>query len=785
MAVVQVMAALSLAALISIAFLASLPPAAQECLWTVPSGVWKHASMHASLSEPFSAVSFPGAVEAHTVSKLTAKEVLARRLSHANAVVAGPLTAKEAKVYRANDKALKHYQAAADAAARSGRTDRLVDALVALGEAYLRARRPSDAERELTEALRVIEHSQTRIGAHQELAVDRALGHAKRDLGHLDSALALFNRAVSRRGTEKAEDIAGLLSDIGEIHHFRAEDAESLHFLIQAQDRLRVASLGDARTPLSLTTTVAAKEMAPELHRRMAEALRSLGRDTTALFHYETALRLERGRPYPRDLEIDLIQAGLAKLHLFSGQGSRTKHANATSAWPRQGDLEEAKALLAKGELEAAESAADLAVAARVQMSQGLRGADVATGMNLLGSIRRERERYPEAAEAYLSALTAALATPRHGGGIEGAEAKTAYLGVSYIMPMLQLLGQASEAEALLARAVAIADAAGVSASSPERQRFEGRLRANAVNPSFRMSGSKNIRNTRSSKTAVAASSGTSTVSGRASEGKHSSAAKAWWGGGSDASAAQEHRMVASGLLQPQDHSVVRQKPVVALRGQKNLEKAARLLEKGEPDKAEASAEEKAGERVRIDGGIQGEQVASAMNLLGNIRRDRGRYPQAAEAYLSALTAALATPAEGGGIAGAEANTAYLGVSYIMPVYQLLGDVAGAESLLTRAVAIADAAGVPKSNPARQRCESRLQANAVHPVYRMQESDPVSMPAEARTESGQDDLETAQWAAEVLDANFSPRQESAKHQQSYTVHPARPINHDEQISNTF
>merc|ERR1719162_374076 len=118
------------------------------------------------------------------------------------------------------------------------------------------------------------------------------------------------------------------------------------------------------------------------------------------------------------------------------GEKSRKTAAPAVAVAQQAGILrgranpEDAESLRKKGMLEEAEIVALQAAVMRIREAGGLKGSHVAKAMNLLGSICRERQRFHEASKAYISGLTAALSTPRDGGGIGGAQAEIAYLGL-------------------------------------------------------------------------------------------------------------------------------------------------------------------------------------------------------------------------------------------------------------------------------------------------------------------------------------------------------------------
>jgi len=508
-----------------------------------------------------------------------------------------------------------------------------------------------------------------------------------------------------------------------------------------------------------------------------------LGNSLEAANHFNIALRFEKQLLHPREPVLALISAGLAKVQQntegsHNGQAPSSERHTAAKDWWRGVDIvsddvvpskheqksqnaaalrgqdkfDDAMALRDSGKLKEAESLALSVTERRIPAAGGIQGTNVAAAMNLLGSIRRQRERYSEASDAYLLALTAALAIPRDGGGVGGSEAKDAYMGISYIMPMLHLLGQPSEAKALLDKAIIIADDAGVPKSNTERVSYESRLRANAIDPVYQMPApvippEASVRRReivsikQPSKLEVVADMHRPATDG--SPTKLGSDAKRWWRGEGGKSDVQ----TSSATSVPESDTDARRwlhgeksrktaAPAVAvaqqagiLRGRANPEDAESLRKKGMLEEAELVALQAAVMRIQEAGGVKGEHVAKAMNLLGSICRERQRFHEASKAYMSGLTAALSTPRDGGGIGGAQAEIAYLGLSYIMPMFIAFGKADEAKALFVQAVAIADAAGVPKTASERESFEQRLRANAIDPVYRISEKQSASLPS--------------------------------------------------------
>jgi len=757
---------LTLSTLFAVCVLTSLPPAARTKFWAGARSIWT----------PSRRVSASPASTTPTAD-LTAEKILLSQLENANPATLGPLHVALAQVYEADGRhvqALEHFEKAANLVVRAGDADRVVDALVALGEAYLRVGRTADAERELMEATRLIETSRA-VGPHQGFAVDHALGHARRDLGQLDSALGLYTRAMNRRGQHAPEDMASLLSDIAEIHQYRGHNAEALQYLRQAQLQLQMRE-GLVST-MDAVPAVARAQLDPEIHRRIAVANYGLGNYLEAADHFKIALRLEKQLVHPRAPVLALILAGFAKVQPnidgpHNGQAPASDRHTAAKNWWRGVDIEsdvqiiaqpsrqegkrdvvgpkrdqksrnggalrgvdkfdDAKALRDSGKLEEAESLALSVTERRIPAAGGIQGANVAAAMNLLGSIRMQRERYSEASDAYLMALTAALASPRDGGGVGGSEAKDAYMGISYIMPMLHLLGQPSEAKGLFDKAIIIADDAGVPKSNTERLGYESRLRANAIDPVYRMSAPVIPPEAPSKVVHRPATDGSPTKLG--------SDAQRWWrgeGGSSDVQTpaasplpnSATDRWYGQKIREAAAPTVASAQQAGILRGRANREDAESLRKNGRLEEAESVAQQAADMRIREAGGIKGTDVAKAMNLLGSIRRERQRFHEASKAYVSALTAALATPRDGGGIGGAQAETAYLGLSYIMPMFIAFGKPDEAKALLVLAVAVADAAGVPKNASERESFEQRLRANAIDPVYRISDKQSSTLPS--------------------------------------------------------
>lgn len=356
---------------------------------------------------------------------------------------------------RRHAKALFHLQAAREYAMRADDRDLITHAHLLLGEALLHEWQPEEAEKQLDVAFIRLGHADD----HTNFAVKRAQGQASRMLGHLPHALRRWQFA--QKNAQTVEDDAGLLSDIGEVLTLQGQEAEAIQHLRRALQRL-----GAVEDPLPGAPAISAA-----LHLRLAEAFRSRGEASDvseAERQYTKALRFEERLPVPQAFRIGKIRGAIRRLR------EGPFRSEVAPFWPALWRCAGSRAVLGERAFAEEERPAEL--------RSGMR---VAEAMNFLARSCSAKHMHVEAAEAFLLALSASLADVSSEGGLRSVESKHAYLGLTECAAELRLAGRESDASALVAQAVSIADTAGIPKDSQLRAGFEDRLRAAKSRPSL------------------------------------------------------------------------------------------------------------------------------------------------------------------------------------------------------------------------------------------------------------------------------------------------------------
>lgn len=412
--------------------------------------------------------------------------------------------------------AVDQYKRARDLAMRMGEGEQLGELQGMLGNAYYHHGRLNEAKRELEAGLLMVDPHGTNA-----FDIVRALGNVKRDQGHYDNALELYekirNDAAMRR-VISADAMAGLHNDLGELYQRKGDGGRALMYFHQALDQQRGFNdlITDSReADVELAST----------HNHIGQALNDAGNVQKAMEEYSTALKIQekvlrKGHPV---IAATLMNMARAQRDMGSQEKSLEILAKAekllkssggdSDSIPEYGSILSMKADLLREKQQYAEAQETalkaLAIEEKAFGSEG--NPEIAVTLNGLGSIYHDQSQYNLALKQYLRALDInqrtvgvenpeTAATYNNIGNVyqdagDDENAKTYYtkcleiqratigekhpdVGASYnnIASILFRQKQYTEALQLFQKAVDVSKAAGLPKSNPDRAIYEDNI---------------------------------------------------------------------------------------------------------------------------------------------------------------------------------------------------------------------------------------------------------------------------------------------------------------------
>lgn len=305
--------------------------------------------------------------------------------------------------------AVKHYSLARDQAAQLGDSDQIVAIQTTLGSMYATAGRLPEARKELESAFLLMDRS-----GPNAFTTMRALANVRKNSGKVDEALALYDqmwRLQDQQGVKKVfpvENVAGLLSDVGQAYHNKGQLDVAMSHYQQALDKVTGASK-------SLPTTGSAAQELAEIYNNIGQAYHEKGDLAQAGEFYRKALRLQQRAMRQHHPCIVETYINLARLQRDSGASADVALVDLAKAEVllkgRETHREFASVLIVKADLlreaQRLKEAEVAAVRAReIQESLGSEEMpELAVTLNGLGSILHDQQRYQDAVKQYMRAL--------------------------------------------------------------------------------------------------------------------------------------------------------------------------------------------------------------------------------------------------------------------------------------------------------------------------------------------------------------------------------------------
>jgi len=371
--------------------------------------------------------------------------VLVQRLRKVN-VVREPETAQVlhsaiGNILRASGtqskEALKHFEAARDAAVRGSDPDTKLASYLDVAEAYIEEGRALDSQRELVVASGVLANHFEENHAR----LNRGRGRAKFELGWTAMALEYFEEAA--KSAVQPEDKVRIACDIAMAHTCLGQASKSAQPLQQALDVLHAARKAGIM-PDDLNSALAA-----DVHFRLAEAFHSSKNSAFAKAHYSKALHLLQKNPGAKAKRISAIKRGIKYLeHSIDPELHCPKKSNLPWDKAPATPLKDAtfvtkiNFLLAEDRYDKAEE--ELKASLNTQR-RPYRTMEAATALNILGNMYRKQSSFTKAAKQFRQALHAAIACC----GAGNQEAQTAYEGLKHVKNELSAEDQRVAAAAI------------------------------------------------------------------------------------------------------------------------------------------------------------------------------------------------------------------------------------------------------------------------------------------------------------------------------------------------
>jgi len=390
------------------------------------------------------------------VDTLEPESLLLRQLKSVDAVhepeKAHTLHAAIAKSLRADGKqkaqAIRHLEAARDAAVRSGDADSILSTRLGLADAYLEAGRPKDADKELESAPVTNSLLSPENFWEYSVKLDIAQGRAQFELGDTQLAVETFEDAA--RIANQPEDIVHLGLHMAAGHACLGHAQKSIEPLRNALQVLEKVHKADT-LPVNLQ-----RILAMEVQSRLAEAFHAMGDIASAKAQYEKASIISTTQG------ASAMKASIANLEKGVGPTLRCPGGahNQRFQLPTQSDKGKAfkakiASLLADREYRKAEYELWNNLETQPQPYKSL---DAATTLISLGNIylTSEHKSYFKAAQCFLKALPASLSCC----GARSQEAKAAFKGLSFVQDVIPTKDQAKAAAAIQKYLDAVEDTA-------------------------------------------------------------------------------------------------------------------------------------------------------------------------------------------------------------------------------------------------------------------------------------------------------------------------------------
>jgi len=381
--------------------------------------------------------------------ELSATEILERQLKQASAGSAAELTLHKSlgNLYKNDghyDEAISHYESARGLAAGLADGEELVSTLQSLGLVKLRQGQLPDARAHMERA-----HALLDTRGINAMEVMHNLGNVRRDMGHFDAALDLYNEAQNVGSSENsAEAVSNLQVDMGEAFARRGDMDKALALLQQATKALSAVRHGLSDTSLAVSYST------------LGAVHHAKGDFTRAEDFYSRALKIQSltlrsGHP---DLVATLMRQSRLLRDLGDHDGAVTVASSAEEAVRLAHDqgpdlisclVWKSDLLREESRIDEAELAIEEALTVHGQCCSGFDSPDAAVAIHTYGSILHDQGKLVEAAEKYNEALEMNLQTV----GLEHPETAAAHnsLGTVY-----QDMGNDDKAEIHFAKCLEI-----------------------------------------------------------------------------------------------------------------------------------------------------------------------------------------------------------------------------------------------------------------------------------------------------------------------------------------
>lgn len=347
-----------------------------------------------------------------------------------------------ARILRAEGKdierAIKHFEAARNAAVRTEDADTILEARLELSEVLIEAGRPQEVDHELDGTLRLLNPENF---WEYSVKLDRTKGLASFDDGSIELALEYFEDAANV--AVQPEDIVRCAVNIAMAQACLGRAQRSLPPLRKAMEVLENARSSDIM-PDDLHDS-----LAMEVHSRLAETFHAMGDVVSAKAHYKKASPSHLEAQGLTTQRVLAIKKSINHLENGAGPELRCPGGAHSQSFKLRTQTDAGKALKAKvaslleeGQYKKAEFELWNYLEAQPQPYKNV---EAISALTSLGNIylSSERRSYYKASRCFMQALQASLA------GSHTSEAKAAFKELSYIQDMLPEKDQPKVAAAM------------------------------------------------------------------------------------------------------------------------------------------------------------------------------------------------------------------------------------------------------------------------------------------------------------------------------------------------
>jgi len=316
--------------------------------------------------------------------------------------------------------ALKHFEAARDAAVRGTDPDTKLASYLDVAEAYIEEGRALDSQHELAVASGVLANHFEENHAR----LNRGRGRAKFELGWTAVALEYFEEAA--KSAVQPEDKVRVACDIAMAHTCLGQANKAVKTLREALDVLHAArkTSNEQLMPDDLHSALAA-----DVHFRLAEAFHSSKNSAFAKAHYSKALNLLQKLSGAKAKRVSAIRRGIKYLeHGIDPELHCPRKSNLPWDKAPATPLKDAtfvtkiNLLLAEHRYDKAEE--ELKASLNTQ-SRPYKTLEASKALNILGDMYRKQSSFSKAAKQFRQALHAAIVCCG-----AGSDAQTAYEGL-------------------------------------------------------------------------------------------------------------------------------------------------------------------------------------------------------------------------------------------------------------------------------------------------------------------------------------------------------------------